>query len=65
MHIGGHYGLFIPFYNGAFHGRIARNSLFDWGGLQQLDLELYNEMPNTLKGFRGGFVGMWQGWFSK
>jgi hypothetical protein len=60
----GQYGLFVPFYNGGFHGKIARyqGTASDMGGdLQELDLSYFRPKNDTHVGYRGGFVGLWQG----
>lgn len=60
----GQYSIFVPFYNGGFHGKIARfqGTASDMSlDLQQLDLQYYRPRIDVHVGFRGGFVGLWQG----
>ena len=59
----GKYGLYVPFYNGLFFGKVGRVAILDWENVQQLDLLIDRKLPNVLKGYRGGFVNDWQGWF--
>jgi starvation-inducible outer membrane lipoprotein len=53
----------VPFFNADFNGKVARffnlKSLTD--NLQELDLVLDRARPNVYKGFRGGFVSLWNG----
>jgi hypothetical protein len=59
----GQYGLLVPFYNADFNGKVARflgvGSLDK--NLQELDLMVDRQRPRVYKGYRGGFVSIWQG----
>ena len=60
----GKYGVCVPFYNAIFTGKLARfiaisNSMT--GNLQELNLKMDRAVPESFRGFRGGFVGLWQG----
>eukprot|EP01032_Pedospumella_encystans_P011343 gene11343-13192_t len=60
----GHYGVLVPFYNADFHGIVARVKTMDptlGTNLQELDLMVDYARPNVYKGYRGGFVSLWQG----
>jgi len=59
----GGYGLLVPFYNADFNGKIARFSNIGTLGdnLQELDLMVDRARPRMYKGYRGGFVSIWQG----
>eukprot|EP01036_Dinobryon_divergens_P029462 gene29462-38563_t len=62
----GQYGLLVPFYNGNFDGKVARFQPLDPQGslnasVQELDLTLDRARPGVYKGYRGGFVSIWQG----
>ena len=64
--IAGQYCILVPFYNADFNGKIARFSnlkpLAD--DLQELDLLVGPALGvnnRTYKGYRGGFVSLWQG----
>ena len=56
--------MLVPFFNADFNGKIARfkttDSTLDTN-LQELDLEEDRARPNIYKGYRGGFVSLWQG----
>jgi len=54
----------VPFFNGVFSGKSARVTLYDetfGNNLQELDFVRDRLHNNTYKGFRGGFVSLWQG----
>ena len=61
--IAGQYGLLVPFYNADFNGKVARflsvSTLST--NLQELDLLVDRKRPRVYKGYRGGFVSIWQG----
>mmetsp|Transcript_7911 Transcript_7911/g.13110 ORF Transcript_7911/g.13110 Transcript_7911/m.13110 type:complete len:630 (+) Transcript_7911:171-2060(+) len=60
----GHYGMLVPFFNADFNGLIARFKTMDDTldtNLQELDLMQDRERPNVYRGFRFGFVSLWQG----
>lgn len=60
----GLYAIFVPFFNAAFHGRIARFQLLSsdlTADLQELVLTSDRKKANVYKGYRGGFVSIWQG----
>lgn len=59
--IAGKYGLFVPFYNGLFSGKVARIDVLKWENLQEVDLKMDKTYTNIFKGFRGGFTNLWQG----
>jgi hypothetical protein len=63
--IAGKYGLFVPFFNGLFYGKIGRIDILDWENIQQVDLNIHRHLPGVLKGYRGGFVNDWQGWYDE
>ena len=56
----GRYGYFVPFYNGAYSGKIARVDLSDFATVAVLDLTLTDA---DLKGFYGGFTDGRYGYF--
>jgi len=58
----GTYGYFVPYYNGAQHGNVARIDLTDFStsGVSFLDLTTVNA---NLKGFNGGFTDGKYGYF--
>ena len=56
----GRYGYFVPYNNGAFHGKIARVDLNDLSSVSVLDLTQTDE---DLKGFKGGFTDGRYGYF--
>ena len=49
----GDYGYFVPFYNGAYFGKVARVDLATFSQVQVLDLTATDP---DLKGFFGGFA---------
>jgi len=55
----------VPFFNADFHGIVARvktmanQTLGD--NLQELDLMQDRARENVYRGYRGGFVSLWQG----
>lgn len=51
----GHYGYFVPCYNGVYNGKVARVDLqnFNSGGVTVLDLATVDA---DLRGFIGGFT---------
>ena len=56
--------MLVPFYNADFHGIVARVKTMDptlGTNLQELDLMVDYARPNVYKGYRGGFVSLWQG----
>ena len=60
----GKYCLYIPFYNAIFSGKLARIIGLDddmSGNVQELNMLIDRERPDTYKGYRGGFVSLWQG----
>lgn len=65
----GWYGVLVPFYTGFFSGKVARLQICGAGAssldgdLQDLDLayDKYGNYSGLFKGFRGGFVSLWQG----
>lgn len=60
----GQYAVLVPFYNGVFSGKSARVTLYDkkfGNNLQELDFVRDRERYGIYKGFRGGFVSLWQG----
>ena len=60
----GKYGVIVPFYNAIFSGKLARfiGIADDMStNLQELNLVIDRDRPETYKGFRGGFVSLWQG----
>eukprot|EP00595_Chromulina_sp_UTEXLB2642_P003248 CAMPEP_0196763190 /NCGR_PEP_ID=MMETSP1095-20130614/3620_1 /TAXON_ID=96789 ORGANISM="Chromulina nebulosa, Strain UTEXLB2642" /NCGR_SAMPLE_ID=MMETSP1095 /ASSEMBLY_ACC=CAM_ASM_000446 /LENGTH=323 /DNA_ID=CAMNT_0042115883 /DNA_START=880 /DNA_END=1851 /DNA_ORIENTATION=+ len=62
----GKYGILVPFYCGVFSGKSARMTIAGTkatleSNLQELDFAIDRVRPNVYKGFRGGFVGLWQG----
>jgi hypothetical protein len=62
----GKYGVTVPFYNAVFSGKLSRfNAIVDDmdGNVQELNLIQDRDYPNVFKGFRGGFVSLWQGYF--
>lgn len=62
--LGGHYGLLVPFFNGDFDGKVARFYSINptlGADLQELDLQVDRTRPNVYRGYRGGFVSLWQG----
>lgn len=59
----GKYGLYIPFYNGQFHGIVGRVNIVSFADVQQLNLAVDRARPDTYVGYRGGFTNLWQGWF--
>jgi len=58
----GTYGYFVPYYNGAFHGKVVRIDLtnFAASGVSYLDLATVDA---NLKGFVGGFTDGTYGYF--
>ena len=56
----GRYGYFIPYYNGASSGKIARVDLNDFSTVSVLNL---TTTDNDLKGFIGGFTDGRYGYF--
>ena len=62
----GMYGLLVPFYNGIFHGKLVRYNAI-YGPLdvnmQELDLTHDRVRGQVYKGYRGGFVSLWQAVF--
>ena len=56
----GRYGYFVPLYNGAYHGLVARVDLNDFSSVTFLDLSATNA---GLKGFIGGFTDGRYGYF--
>ncbi len=61
--IAGKYGLYVPFYNGQFHGIVGRVNIVSFSDVQQLNLAVDRFRPNIYVGYRGGFTNLWQGWF--
>ena len=69
--IAGLYGVLVPFFNSIFSGKIARfqteigPNFIPIGDMsadvQELNIVVDRERPNTYRGFRGGFVSMWPG----
>jgi hypothetical protein len=59
--IAGKYGIFVPFYNAVFSGKVGRINILTWDDVQELDLTQDRVLVDVLKGFRGGFVSEWQG----
>lgn len=59
--IAGKYGIFVPFYNAIFSGKVGRMNILSWSDIQELDLTEDRVLVDVLKGFRGGFVSEWQG----
>ena len=62
----GKYGLIVPFYNAVFSGKVARFiAITDdmTGNVQELNLIVDRDNPGLYKGFRGGFVSLWQGFY--
>lgn len=57
----GQYGLLVPFYNGIFSGKIGRINALSMDSVQEVDLMKDRWNPNVYRGFRGGFVNLWQG----
>mmetsp|Transcript_10360 Transcript_10360/g.15572 ORF Transcript_10360/g.15572 Transcript_10360/m.15572 type:complete len:395 (+) Transcript_10360:306-1490(+) len=62
----GKYGLLVPFFNGNFHGKVGRFQTMDPvknlnASVQELDLTIDSIHRDTYKGYRGGFVSIWQG----
>lgn len=51
----------VPFFNGLFSGKVGRLNILDWNNVQEVDLTVDRQVPDILKGFRGGFVSEWQG----
>ena len=49
----GDYGYFVPYNNGAYHGKVASVALATFSEVQVLDL---NATDPHLKGFHGGFA---------
>lgn len=65
INVAGKYGIFVPFYNGAFSGKVARVQLIGSeslsGDLQSLDLSVDRNRSDVYKGYRGAFVSIWPG----
>jgi hypothetical protein len=59
--VAGKYGVFVPFYNAIFSGKVGRMNILAWNDIQELDLSQDRVLVDVLKGFRGGFVSEWQG----
>eukprot|EP00604_Paraphysomonas_vestita_P001611 CAMPEP_0174822304 /NCGR_PEP_ID=MMETSP1107-20130205/14895_1 /TAXON_ID=36770 /ORGANISM="Paraphysomonas vestita, Strain GFlagA" /LENGTH=466 /DNA_ID=CAMNT_0016040871 /DNA_START=484 /DNA_END=1884 /DNA_ORIENTATION=- len=57
----GKYGIFVPFYNAVFSGKVGRLNILTWSDVQELNLAQDRVLDDVLKGFRGGFVSQWQG----
>jgi hypothetical protein len=60
----GQYGVLVPFYNGLFSGKVGRlKTIIPSMGsdVQELDLTVDRERIGVYKGYRGGFVSLWQG----
>jgi hypothetical protein len=57
----GQYGVFVPFYNAIFSGKVGRMNILNWNDVQEVDLQQDRVLIKILKGFRGGFVSQWQG----
>ncbi len=56
----GRYGYFVPYNNGAYHGKIARVDLSNFSTVSVLDL---TSTDADLKGFFGGFTDGRYGYF--
>jgi hypothetical protein len=54
--------LLVPFYNADFNGKVARFLSIGnlSSNLQQLDLTVDRVRAGMYKGYRGGFVSLWQ-----
>lgn len=50
LRIAGSYGLNVPYFNGIFSGKVARFNLFDLDNVQEVDLTVDRQAPDTLKG---------------
>ncbi len=59
----GQYGVLVPFFNADFDGKIARFLTHGdlSANLQELDVMIDRRRRNIYKGYRGGFVSLWQG----
>ena len=60
----GQYGLLVPFFNGIFTGKLCRfiaGATTLSGNVQELDLTNDVEYAGEHKGYRGGFVSLWDG----
>jgi hypothetical protein len=59
----GQYAILVPFFNANFDGKVARfHSLTKLDDdLQELDLTVDRFRPRVYKGYRGGFVSLWNG----
>lgn len=59
----GQYGVLVPFFNADFDGKIARFLTHGdlTANLQELDVMIDRKRRNVYKGYRGGFVSLWQG----
>ena len=44
------YGLFVPYFNGIFSGKVARFNALDMNNVQEVDLMVDREVPEVLKG---------------
>lgn len=61
---GGQYGVLVPFFNAVFSGKIARfltQQTTLGTNIQELDTTIDRTRPNIYKGYRGGFVSLWNG----
>ena len=60
----GKYCLFVPFYNALFSGKMARLVGLDddmTNDVQVLNIVQDTGYPDLWKGYRSGFVSLWQG----
>ena len=46
----GVYGLFVPYFNGIFSGKVARINALEMSNVQEVDLMVDRVAPDTLKG---------------
>ncbi len=56
--------MLVPFFNAIFNGKVARFLALEstlGTNLQELDTVIDRLRPNTYKGYRGGFVSLWDG----
>jgi hypothetical protein len=50
VHTAGEYGLLVPYFNGLFSGKVARFNILEMNNVQEVDLMVDRDVPDTLKG---------------
>lgn len=48
--LAGVYGLFVPYFNGIFSGKVARINILEMDNVQEVDLMVDRDVPDTLRG---------------